>query len=125
MSDEQATPEVAAEDAGIQQIPATAIQAVQDPTATVAREKLLGAIGREADYLADNQAGQASTALEELARAYALLVTGPTAVAAVASGAARMQQLNASEVSAIIKGRASATDLTVKGTITPSSATPE
>ncbi|MFD6156529.1 phage tail protein [Nocardia sp. NPDC060256] len=40
--------------------------------AALTHQQLLGAIGREAEYVADKQAGQASKALEELARAYAL-----------------------------------------------------
>ncbi|MBF6050279.1 hypothetical protein GO001_34800 [Streptomyces sp. NRRL B-1677] len=41
-------------------------------TAVATRDKLLEAIGREAQLVAEKSAGQASTALAELAHAYAL-----------------------------------------------------
>ncbi|WP_148310686.1 hypothetical protein [Nocardia brasiliensis] len=48
-----------------------------EPTAaTVARDQLLYAIANEVKYVSRDQAGNASTALVELARAYALTVTG-------------------------------------------------
>ncbi|MFE2864910.1 hypothetical protein [Embleya sp. NPDC059259] len=48
------------------------------PTAAAeARDRLLRAIGREAQHVADTSAGEASTALAELARAYALVTTPP------------------------------------------------
>ncbi|MGW6691732.1 hypothetical protein [Streptomyces sp. NPDC054961] len=53
----------------------------ESPTITVARERLVEAIGREAVFLADQRAGQASEGLEALARAFALVVSGPLAVA--------------------------------------------
>ncbi|MFJ3964125.1 hypothetical protein [Streptomyces sp. NPDC090036] len=83
MSDEQVTLETtegAAID-GIQQIPAQ-IQAQESPTVAVARERLVEAIGREAAFLADQRAGQASEGLEALARAFALVSGGATATAA-------------------------------------------
>ncbi|WP_405167123.1 hypothetical protein OG203_19720 [Nocardia sp. NBC_01499] len=91
MSDEQATPEttdlgeipateITPDDAGVQQIPATVSQAAADPTAAVTREKLLVAIGQEADRIANNETVQASKALEELARAYALVALGRVVV---------------------------------------------
>ncbi|WP_433659671.1 hypothetical protein ACQPW1_44705 [Nocardia sp. CA-128927] len=94
MSDEQATPEVAdlgaipsdganAENGGVHQIPATVAQAAPDPTAAVTREKLLVAIGQEADRISGNETVQASKALAELAHAYALL----TAAVPVGDGA--------------------------------------
>ncbi|WP_030303679.1 hypothetical protein [Streptomyces katrae] len=50
-----------------------------------ARDRLLAAIGQEAQLVAEKYAGQASTALAELARAYALIITAlpaPTSHAA-------------------------------------------
>lgn len=90
MSDEQAThettdlgeipaTEISPDDAGVQQIPATVSQAAGDPTAAVTREKLLVAIGQEADRIASNETVQASKALEELAHAFALVTAGITA----------------------------------------------
>ncbi|WP_330334404.1 hypothetical protein OHS33_34745 [Streptomyces sp. NBC_00536] len=61
------------------------IQTQESPTVAVARERLIEAIGREAVFLADQRAGQASGGLESLARAFAL-VTGSTA-ALVGNGA--------------------------------------
>nr|WSX47629.1 hypothetical protein OG409_00735 [Streptomyces sp. NBC_00974] len=79
MSDEQVVPETETVGEGvtdgIQQIPAQ-IQVQESPTAAVARERLVEAIGREAVFLADQRAGQASEGLEALARAFAL-VAGP------------------------------------------------
>ncbi|MGG8410568.1 hypothetical protein ACM614_30460 [Streptomyces sp. 12297] len=65
---------------GIRRIPAV-IQVVQPPAVTDARDALLAAIGKEAQQLADQSAGQASGALVELARAYALVALGASAVA--------------------------------------------
>lgn len=61
---------------GIQQMPL--VFGVQE-TAGVgeAREQLLQAIAREAQYVTDKQAGHASGALEQLARAYALVTRRP------------------------------------------------
>ncbi|MEV0990823.1 hypothetical protein [Streptomyces sp. NPDC049949] len=72
---------------GIQRIPAR-IQAQESPTVAVARERLVEAIGREAAFLADQRAGQASEALESLARAFALVTTGTPMAIPAASGAA-------------------------------------
>ncbi|MEV8349080.1 hypothetical protein ACFVTT_15510 [Streptomyces niveus] len=68
---------------GLQQIPAT-ISVTEVPAAADARNKLLAAIGAEAQHVADKSAGQAATALEALARAYALVTSGTAAVAPVA-----------------------------------------
>ncbi|MER7044573.1 hypothetical protein [Streptomyces jumonjinensis] len=46
------------------------------PAAADARDKLLAAIGAEAQHVAEHFPGQASAQLAELARAYALLRTG-------------------------------------------------
>ncbi|GGU67031.1 hypothetical protein [Streptomyces lavendofoliae] len=62
---------------GIQQIPAV-IPAREIPGATDARDALLRAIGQEAQHVADKFPGQSSKALEELARAYALVTHGVT-----------------------------------------------
>ncbi|WP_407836193.1 hypothetical protein ACE1OC_06675 [Streptomyces sp. DSM 116496] len=55
--------------------------AQESPTVAVARERLVEAIGREAAFLADQRAGQASQGLEALARAFALVSGGTTAAA--------------------------------------------
>lgn len=60
---------------GIQQIPSV-FHVAAVPAAAEARDKLLEAIGQEAQQVAQKSAGQASKALEELARAYALVTTG-------------------------------------------------
>ncbi|MFE5084425.1 hypothetical protein [Streptomyces mirabilis] len=62
-------------DEGVQQIPAV-IQVVQPPAATEARDKLLAAIGAEAERVTEKSDGQAPAALAELARAYALVASG-------------------------------------------------
>jgi len=62
---------------GVQQIPLM-IPVQEVPAATDARDKLLAAIGREAQHVADQHAGQASPVLEQLARAYALVTVGTT-----------------------------------------------
>ncbi|MFD9523383.1 hypothetical protein [Streptomyces sp. NPDC059979] len=72
-ADEQ--PSVTSE--GILQIPAV-VQIQESPAAAEARDKLLAAIGAEAQHVAEKSPGQASTALEQLARAYALIATPPT-----------------------------------------------
>ncbi|OKK21762.1 hypothetical protein AMK16_00170 [Streptomyces sp. CB00455] len=66
---------------GIQQIPAQ-ISVTGSPTVAVARDRLVEAIGREAAFLADQRAGQASEGLEVLARAFALVAGAAPAVAA-------------------------------------------
>jgi hypothetical protein len=71
MSAEQQTP---AQSEAAQQIPIT-LQLQEVPAADTARESLLRAIGREADSVSVKNAGGASTALLELARAYALVVS--------------------------------------------------
>ncbi|MGW6714426.1 hypothetical protein ACWF9X_16070 [Streptomyces globisporus] len=85
-SDQGAAPGVRADSQatdGIQQIPAQ-IQVQESPAASAARDRLVEAIGREAIFLADQRAGQASVGLEALARAFAL-VTIPAAAVAVTS----------------------------------------
>jgi hypothetical protein len=67
-------------DPTVQQIPAV-IKVREIPAAAVAREKLLQAIAAEAEVLTNTFQGQASTALEKLAQAYALVTSGATAVA--------------------------------------------
>lgn len=81
MADEQVIPKKAEDAAteGTQPIPVQ-IQVQESPTVGAARERLVEAISREATFLADQQAGQASTGLETLARAFAL-VTGGTVIA--------------------------------------------
>lgn len=66
-------------DEGIQQIPASVIRVTQPPAVADARDQLLRAIGQEAQHVADTNPGQASTALEALARAYALITTSTNA----------------------------------------------
>ncbi|KAB2588390.1 hypothetical protein [Streptomyces arboris] len=53
----------------------------ESPTVAVARERLVEAIGREAAFLADQRAGQASEGLEALARAFVLVSGGPVGTA--------------------------------------------
>ncbi|MFD5142667.1 hypothetical protein [Streptomyces sp. NPDC058401] len=68
----------AAAEEGVQQIPAqiqVQVQVVQPPAATEARDALLAAIGAEAQHVVEKSAGQASAALAELARAYAVIVS--------------------------------------------------
>lgn len=60
-----------------QQIPAL-VPVDVTPAAVEARDKLLAAIGAEAELVAEKSAGQASAALAELARAYALMTGGGT-----------------------------------------------
>jgi hypothetical protein len=65
-------------DEGVQQVPVV-INVREVPAAAVdTRDKLLAAIGQEAQHVADKFAGQASTALLGLARAYSLVTTGAT-----------------------------------------------
>ncbi|MFI5780328.1 hypothetical protein [Nocardia sp. NPDC051570] len=91
MSDEQAAPE--ATDLG--EIPST-ITVSETPAATDARDMLLQAIGQEARHIAEKSAGQASTALEVLARAYALVVSSPVTVAlpGTSTPTGRLTQVN-------------------------------
>ncbi|GAA3107573.1 hypothetical protein [Streptosporangium carneum] len=63
-----------------EQIPAV-ITVREVPAAAEARDALLKAITAQANAIADGHQGQASTAVEELARAYALVTSGATAVA--------------------------------------------
>ncbi|MFJ7268518.1 hypothetical protein ACIQV3_18065 [Streptomyces sp. NPDC099050] len=75
MPENEVTPE--ATDLG--SIPAQ-ITVAESPTVAVARERLVEAIGREAVFLADQRAGQASEGLEALARAFALVSSPGSAV---------------------------------------------
>ncbi|MEV6048365.1 hypothetical protein [Streptomyces xanthochromogenes] len=68
---------------GIRVIPAV-IRLEQPAIVAEARDALLRAIGREADHVADKFPGQASKALEELARAFALVTVDTAAVGAAA-----------------------------------------
>ncbi|MCX5097788.1 flagellin [Streptomyces sp. NBC_00365] len=61
-------------DSSVQQIPVQ-IMVSEVPAAADARDKLLAAIGTEAQYIADTSAGQASTALAELTRAYSTVAS--------------------------------------------------
>ncbi|MFJ7268517.1 hypothetical protein ACIQV3_18060 [Streptomyces sp. NPDC099050] len=79
MSENEVTPEPT--DLG--SIPSQ-VQAQESPTVAVARERLVEAIGREAVFLADQRAGQASQGLEALARAFALVASPASAAAATA-----------------------------------------
>ncbi len=74
----EATAEATA-DEGIQQIPIV-MSVTELPAVADARDALLRAIGQEAQNLTDKFPGQASKALEELARAYALVTTDTTSV---------------------------------------------
>ncbi|MCX5207667.1 hypothetical protein OG897_40500 [Streptomyces sp. NBC_00237] len=64
---------------GAQQIPAV-VRAGEVSAAADTREALLRAIGAEAQLVAAKSAGQSSTALEELARAFALTTSGTVTV---------------------------------------------
>uniref|UniRef100_A0AAU2JXF7 Uncharacterized protein n=1 Tax=Streptomyces sp. NBC_00049 TaxID=2903617 RepID=A0AAU2JXF7_9ACTN len=70
-------------------IPAQSTEA-ESPTVAIARERLVEAIGREAVFLADQRAGQASEGLEALARAFAL-VASPVAALTASPAAAQPQ----------------------------------
>uniref|UniRef100_A0AAU2K077 Uncharacterized protein n=1 Tax=Streptomyces sp. NBC_00049 TaxID=2903617 RepID=A0AAU2K077_9ACTN len=73
--------QVTAEATDLGAIP-TQISVTESPTIAVARERLVEAIGREAVFLADQRAGQASEGLGALARAFALVAgPGSTAIA--------------------------------------------
>ncbi|MBZ4318567.1 hypothetical protein [Streptomyces huiliensis] len=74
-------PTAAVADEGIRQIPPT-VRDAQPSAVTEARDHLLRAIGAEARHVADTSPGQASAALAELARAYALVTSGVTGAAA-------------------------------------------
>ncbi|MGW6857855.1 hypothetical protein [Streptomyces xanthophaeus] len=76
----------------IQQIPAQ-IQMQESPTIVVARERLIEAIGREAVFLADQRAGQASTGLETLARAFTL-VTSPAGTVTATPASSGLRNLD-------------------------------
>ncbi|EFL20032.1 hypothetical protein [Streptomyces sp. C] len=78
LSDGGASPAEESTDLGA--IPAQ-IQVQEPPTVAIARERLVEAIGREAAFLADQRAGQASEGLETLARAFALATGRPASVA--------------------------------------------
>lgn len=79
------------DDGLVQLIPAT-ITAGESPAAAIeAADALLRAIAGEARTVADKQAGHASTALEELARAYALVVSGPLDAAGTPPSAVNVQ----------------------------------
>ncbi|MCM2425091.1 hypothetical protein [Streptomyces sp. RKAG337] len=95
MPENEATPEVS--DLGA--IPAQ-LAVTESPTVAVARERLVEAIGREAVFLADQRAGQASEGLETLARAFAL-VAGTSPIGSAEVGA------SAGNAGLIIKSRGS------------------
>ncbi|MFF1916268.1 RHS repeat-associated core domain-containing protein [Streptomyces sp. NPDC058239] len=61
-------------DSSVQQIPVQ-IMVSEVPAATDARDKLLAAIGTEAQHVVDTSAGQASAALAELTRAYSTVAS--------------------------------------------------
>ncbi|MFB7216336.1 hypothetical protein [Streptomyces sp. NPDC056255] len=65
---------------GIQQIPAQ-VTVTQPAAVAEARDKLLAAIGAEAQLVAEKSEGQASAVLAELARAYTLVTSGTAAIA--------------------------------------------
>ncbi|MFG2895189.1 hypothetical protein [Streptomyces sp. NPDC048248] len=73
-------------DEAIQQLPL--VVQVQPPAVADARDALLRAIGQEAQHVADKYAGQASQALGELARAYALVLFDPGTAATDQPGVA-------------------------------------
>ncbi|MFF5488726.1 hypothetical protein [Streptomyces virginiae] len=86
-----------ADDATVQPIPAV-IRVSQSPAAADARDRLLAAIGAEAQTLAEKSPGHASTALEALARAYAIVTTS-TAAATAASGVVTPTGRSADQIS--------------------------
>ncbi|MFD9593713.1 hypothetical protein ACFWA9_13280 [Kitasatospora sp. NPDC059973] len=65
------------------------VQVTESPAAAEARDKLLAAIGREAEHVPAANPGQASSALVELARAYVLVTGGSAADDDVKPGFAR------------------------------------
>ncbi|MEU6012544.1 hypothetical protein ABZ826_00360 [Streptomyces sp. NPDC047515] len=77
-NEEQTTPDEDLKAGAVPQIPAV-IRLREVPAAAEARESLLQAIAAEARAVTAKHPGQASGALEELARAYALVTTGVTA----------------------------------------------
>ncbi|MEV4251304.1 hypothetical protein AB0J63_48955 [Streptosporangium canum] len=91
MTGSEAEPSPAATEDTVQQIPAV-IRVTQPPAVTDARDKLLAAVGAEAERLAETALGQAATALEALARAYAI---GATSTATALGDAARGAALTA------------------------------
>ncbi|GGT71827.1 hypothetical protein GCM10010207_82390 [Streptomyces atratus] len=78
-SDENQTTAATASE-GIQQIPAQ-VTVTQPAAVAEARDKLLAAIGAEAQLVAEKSEGQASAVLAELARAYTLVTSGTAAIA--------------------------------------------
>ncbi|MEU7458254.1 hypothetical protein [Streptosporangium roseum] len=80
MTSSEAEPSPAATEDTVQQIPAV-IRVTQPPAVTDARDKLLAAVGAEAERLAETAPGQAAPALEALARAYAIVTTSTTTTA--------------------------------------------
>ncbi|MGW7099680.1 hypothetical protein [Streptomyces sp. NPDC054838] len=81
MADSETEPTADVVGEGIQQVPLV-IPVKVVPAAAEARDALLQAIGKEAEHLAERSQGQASKALEELARAYALVMCDPTTATA-------------------------------------------
>lgn len=77
---ENVVPTEIAQDIGIQQIPAV-VPVTELPAAAAARDQLLQAIAREAQQVTDKRPGEASAALEQLARAYALVASPAAALA--------------------------------------------
>lgn len=75
MSSSEAEGTTAATGEGVQQIPAVH-SGSEVPAAAEARDALLAAIGTEAQLIVERSPGQASNALLELARAYALVISG-------------------------------------------------
>ncbi|MCM2416660.1 hypothetical protein [Streptomyces sp. RKAG293] len=73
---------------GVQRIPAV-ISVAPVPAVADARDALLAAIASEARTVTENNPGQASVALEQLARAFALIAAGaPVAAVGPASAGA-------------------------------------
>ncbi|MCY0992210.1 hypothetical protein OV203_34045 [Nannocystis sp. ILAH1] len=64
-----------------------------DTVVADARDKLLAAIGAEAQHLAEKSAGQASTALAELAHAFALVTSPNPAAAGFTAGRRYVEEL--------------------------------
>lgn len=87
MSDGTETPAENDTNSGIQQIPLVMATHELPAAATDARDKLLAAIAAEAQEISSKHPGQGSTALEELARAYALVTSTPAATTPVPAGA--------------------------------------
>jgi hypothetical protein len=70
----------------IRQVPLV-VQVQEGAGVSDARRQLLQAISREAQQVTDTQAGQASAALEQLARAFALVATPAPVLTPSAAGA--------------------------------------